>query len=440
MESLTPIWAVPFIGLLLSIAILPMAVPRFWHRHYGTVSLAWMAVLLLPMAFAFGAIQAGHLILDSLIRDYLPFIVAVGSLYAIGGGIRLTRTPSGLPASNTALLALGTLLAGLIGTTGAAIVLIRPLLRAIAWRREQTHVVIFFIFLVGNVGGALTPIGPPLFLGYLHGVGFAWTLQHLALPVLFMSVLLLVVFWLIDRHYARREASPPMRLSHAGGPLLEGAINLVLLLAVVAVVVVSGSVTTGIAVPIGPVVLTLEEALRVAGMFVLGLASMWLTPRGVRELNEFNWAAMREVALLFVGLFLTLAPLVAMLQAKHDGPFAPALALLNDEAGQPRIAAYFWITGLLSSVLDNAPTYLVFFEAAGGDAVQLQGKLARVLTALSAGACFMGAMTYIGNAPNFMVRSIAEARGVAMPSFFAFLGWSCAVLLPAFVLLTFVFF
>ncbi len=212
-----------------------------------------------------------------------------------------------------------------------------------------------------------------------------------------------------------------------------------LLFAVVVVVVGSGSIETGVTLSVGTIALTLEEVVRVVAMALLGVASLWLTPRGLRQVNEFDWTALREVALLFLGLFLTLAPVMAMLQAKEAGPFAPALALLNDESGQPRAIAYFWITGLLSSVLDNAPTYLVFFEAAGGDAAQLQGKLARVLISLSAGAVFMGGLTYIGNAPNFMVRSIAEARGVPMPSFFAYLGWSCVFLLPAFVLLSLLF-
>jgi Na+/H+ antiporter NhaD/arsenite permease-like protein len=442
MASLAPIWAVPFVGLLLSIAILPMAAPRLWHRHHGTVALAWAAILLLPMIVAFGPHATLDLAVHALVHEYLPFITLLASLYAIGGGIRLTRTLSGLPTANTALLGVGALLASLIGTTGASMVLIRPLLRAIAWRREQTHSVIFFIFIVSNVGGSLTPIGdPPLFLGYLRGVGFLWTVQHMLGPMLFTTCLLLAAFWVLDRRSLAREGAPPARLPHEPEiSLIEGWLNVGLMLAVVVVVIASGSVATGIAVPLGPTSLQLEEVLRVVALFVLGALSILFTSRGVRALNDFSWAPMREVALLFLGLFLTIAPVLAMLQAGSEGPFAPALRVLDDATGQPREAAYFWITGLLSSVLDNAPTYLVFFEAAGGDPVLLQGKLAPVLIAISCGAVFMGALTYIGNAPNFMVRSIAEGRGIAMPSFFAYLLWSGAFLLPVFALVSLIWF
>ncbi|MDB5365085.1 MAG: putative rane protein [Rhodospirillales bacterium] len=442
MASLAPIWAVPFIGLLLSIAILPMAAPRLWHRHHGSFALAWAAILLVPMVVAFGAHAAVGLAVHALVHEYLPFIALLASLYAIGGGIRLTRTLSGLPTSNTALLGVGALLASLIGTTGASMVLIRPLLRAIAWRREQTHAVIFFIFIVSNVGGSLTPIGdPPLFLGYLRGVGFLWTVQHMAAPMLFTTGLLLAAFWALDRRSLKREGPPPARLPHRPEfSLIEGWLNVALMLAVVAVVIASGSVSTGITVPLGPTSLRLEEVLRVVALIALAGVSVRFTSRGLRTGNEFSWAPMREVALLFLGLFLTIAPVLAMLQAGSEGPFAAALGVLVDATGQPREAAYFWITGLLSSVLDNAPTYLVFFEAAGGDPVLLQGKLAPVLMAISCGAVFMGALTYVGNAPNFMVRSIAEARGIAMPSFFAYLLWSCGFLLPVFVLVSLIWF
>jgi Na+/H+ antiporter NhaD/arsenite permease-like protein len=438
MESLSSIWAVPFVGLLLSIAIVPMAAPSLWHRHHGTVALGWAACLLLPMLSVFGAAATLELALHALLHEYLPFIALLFSLYAIAGGIRLTRHLSGLPTSNTALLGVGALLASFIGTTGASMVLIRPLLRANEWRRERTHTVIFFIFLVGNIGGSLTPIGdPPLFLGYLRGVGFLWTLQHMAAPMLLVTGLLLAAYWLLDRRLFHREAQPPARIDDGESGVVEGWSNVALLLAVVAVVVASGSVSSGVLLPFG---LTLEEGLRSAALLALGGISLLLTPSGVRMLNEFDWAPLREVALLFLGLFLTITPVLVMLQAGREGPFAPVLGLLNDASGQPREAAYFWVTGLLSSVLDNAPTYLVFFEAAGGDPVLLQGKLTSVLIAISTGAVFMGALTYIGNAPNFMVRSIAEARGVPMPSFFAYLLWSGGFLLPVFLLVSLLWF
>jgi Na+/H+ antiporter NhaD/arsenite permease-like protein len=301
---------------------------------------------------------------------------------------------------------------------------------------------VFFIFLVSNIGGSLTPIGdPPLFLGYLRGIGFLWTMQHMALPMIFVSGLLLASFWLLDRYFLSQEGRPLERLAHEpASSLIVGWINVLLLIAVIAVVIVSGSIQTDIRVTVGPTSLALEEILRTVALIALGGLSLRLTPRGVRAFNEFDWMPLREVALLFLGLFLTIAPVLAMLQQGREGPFAPVLALLSDPSGQPREVAYFWMTGLLSSVLDNAPTYLVFFEAAGGDHVALQGNLANVLIAISCGAVFMGAMTYIGNAPNFMVRSIAEARGIKMPSFFAYLLWSGAFLLPIFVLVSLIWF
>jgi Na+/H+ antiporter NhaD/arsenite permease-like protein len=322
-------------------------------------------------------------------------------------------------------------------------VLIRPLLRANDERRFNRHVVIFFIFLVSNVGGALTPLGdPPLFLGFLQGVGFFWTVTHMAALVGFAAVLLLAIFFALDAFLYRREAGLPPRPDPTPDSALRlhGLVNLPLLAAVVAAILMSGVWHPGASVSVYGETLPLEAMLRDALLLGLGLASLKLTPRQHRVANGFTWGPIAEVARLFAAIFVAMIPAIAILRAGPAGHAAPLVALVTGAAGQPIDAVYFWLTGALSSVLDNAPTDLVFFNLAGGDAQHLMGPLASTLEAISAGAVFMGAMTYIGNAPNFMVRSIAETRGVAMPHFFGYLGWSLAVLVPVFLLTTLVFF
>ncbi len=425
-------WAAPFAGLLLSIAVMPLAAPALWHHHFGKIAAAWALALLVPFTLSFGAAEAGHVLVHTLVEEYLPFTILLGALYTTAGGIFIRGNLHGSPALNAGLMALGAVLASVMGTTGASMLLIRTLIRANDNRRHNAHVVVFFIFIVSNVGGSLTPLGdPPLFLGFLQGVSFFWTAGHLWGETLFLLVALLVVFWVVDAWLYRKEGvtrvDPTPDAPRLG---LEGAINLLPLAVAVGLVLMSGTWKPGIVFDLGGTPLPLQALVRDLGLVAVAAASLWLTPAGVREKNQFSWAPMQEVAKLFIAIFLTMVPVIAMLKAGPAGVFAPLAALLTGEGGQPSPLAYFWLTGGLSSVLDNAPTYLAFFNLAGGDAVRLMGEGAPVLAAISGGAVFMGALTYIGNAPNFMVKAIAEERGVKMPSFGGYLLWSCAVMLP----------
>lgn len=415
-------WGLPFAGLLLTIALGPLLIERAWHHHMGKIAAGWAALLLLPWAWSFGAGAAAGLVAHAALAEYLPFLALIFALFTVGGGIVVQGGPWGTPAGNTLLLGLGTVLASVMGTTGAAMVLIHPLLRANAHRTQKVHLAVFFILLVGNIGGALSPLGdPPLFLGFLRGVPFFWPTRHLLAPMALLAGLLLAAFWLLDRHLAEGD-EPPERVRLR----LHGWVNVALLGGVVAVVLGQGMWPW--AARLGPLVLV-----------GIGLVSLRVTPHSWHRQNMFGWAPFVEVAKLFAAIFVTMAPVVAMLHAGADGALAGVVRLANHD-GQPVPAAYFWLAGTLSAFLDNAPTYLVFYELAGGDAAVLTGPRAETLQAISAGAVFFGALTYIGNAPNFMVRSIAAHRGVHMPSFLGYLAWSAALLLPGLALVTLVFF
>ncbi len=439
---LGPLWAAPFIGLLLSIAILPLLTPQIWHHHYGKIALFWALAFLAPFAGLHGADQAAFELLQAMLLDYAPFIVLLFALYTVSGGVFLDGNIEGTPFVNTCFLAGGTLLASVTGTTGASVLLIRPLLRANEDRRVNIHVVIFFIFLVSNIGGALSPLGdPPLYLGFLKGVDFFWPAQHLWRETLIVSGILLVIFFAMDTTLYSRDpkwrdptpaARPPARI--------RGWLNVLLLAAIVAVILATSVWRTDARIDAWGVGLDYPNVVRAIALVALAALSLMLTPRAFREGNDFTWGPIAEVAKLFAGIFVTIIPVIAMLHAGRSGAFAPALALVGNADGAPNNAMYFWLTGGLSGFLDNAPTYLVFFNAAGGDARQLMDGLPQTLAAISAGAVFMGAITYIGNAPNFMVKAIAEEAGVKMPSFFGYLLWSGSLLLPIFALVTYLFF
>ncbi|PHK96853.1 sodium:proton antiporter [Pseudoroseomonas rhizosphaerae] len=450
---LSALWALPFAGVLLSIALMPLLAGHLWHHHYGKIAAGWTALFLLPYALAFGTGHAWHEFAHVMVGEYLPFITLLLALYAAGGGVLLKGSLVGTPGTNTALLAVGTAIASLMGTTGASMVLIRPLLRANAGRRRKMHTFVFFIFLVSNIGGSLTPLGdPPLYLGFLKGVSFFWPTTHLFGEFLFCAVLLLAVYWVLDSlAYAKERKAPiapaaeaAMHADHAEAPpherlAIAGWVNVALIGAVVAAVLMQGLWQPGevslLGQPIG-----LERVVAMLIFLAITAASVWLTPAGIREANGFTWGAIVEVAKLFAAIFLTMAPVLAMLKAGPAGPLAGLVALTSDPAGQPIPWVYFWLTGLLSSFLDNAPTYLVFFNLAGGDAAALMGQGALTLAAISCGAVFMGANSYIGNAPNFMVKAIVEAQGVRMPSFFGYCGWALVFLVPTFILVTLLFF
>lgn len=429
-------WGIPFLGVLASLALGPMLAPRAWHRHAGLIMLAWSLGLLLVLAWAQGLVALGAALGHSVLDEYLPFISLLLALYTAGGGILVKGGPWGRPAGNTALLAVGTLLSGFLGTTAVAMVLIHPLLRANAHRRRKGHLVLFFILLVANAGGALTPIGdPPLYMGFLQGVPFFWPLKNLALPLLLLAAPLLAAFYLLDRYFAVTEPPPPRP-----EPLtLRGHTNLALICLVALSAAALGIWNPGI-VMLGGHPMELDRTLEAVLCLVVSGVSIAITPRAVRQANMFSWGPMREVAEVFVGIFITIGPVLEALRAGTEGPLAGLVRLVVNSAGEPVPAAYFWITGLLSSFLDNAPTYLVFFGLAGGDAAELSGKLSHVLIAISAGAVFFGGLTYIGNAPNMMVRAVAAHRGVRMPGFFGYAGWAALVLAGPLVLITLVLF
>jgi Na+/H+ antiporter NhaD/arsenite permease-like protein len=436
------LWALPFVGLLLTIATGPLLFPRIWAAHYGKIAYAWATLTLAPLAAVFGAPVAAGALVHAALADYVGFIAVLFALYVVAGGILVTGKLRGTPWVNASILALGTVLASLVGTTGAAMILIRPLLRANAGRLVNAHVVVFFIFLAGNIGGALSPLGdPPLFVGFLHGVDFFWTTRHLAGATALTAGIVLLVFIAIDVWHYRHDRRIELIDEPAGRYTLgvKGLVNVVLIGLVVGAILMSAKWRPGVVVDVYGTQLALENIVRNAALVVIALVSLVLTPDEHREANGFSWEPIREVAVLFGAIFVCVIPVLASLRAGEHGAFAWLLDLVTRPDGTPIATAFFWLSGLLSAVLDNAPTYLVFFDLAGGDAGRLMGEYAATLAALSMGAVFMGALTYIGNAPNLMIYAIACERGVKMPSFFGYLAWSCAVLLPAFALLTFVF-
>ncbi|MCK9516427.1 MAG: sodium:proton antiporter [Ottowia sp.] len=434
-------WGIPFAGVLLSIAIWPLVAPHFWDRHYGKISTVWSLLFFVPFALVFGADAAMRGFIHELLAEYLPFILLLVALFTVSGGIYIRGNLRGSPLLNTGILLIGAMLASFMGTTGASMLLIRPLLRANDNRKHRAHVVIFFIFVVSNIGGSLTPLGdPPLFLGFLKGVTFFWTVDHIFVDTLFMIAVLLPLFFLLDSYIYRRDGvkpEDPTPDTRSFG--FEGAVNFILLACVVALVLVSGIWKSPLSFHVYGTDVGLPGLVRDVGFVVVTLVSLAITPKAAHKNNEFSWEPMKEVAILFAGIFLTIIPVISMLQAGTAGPFGAIVRAVAHPDGSPNPVAYFWITGALSSVLDNAPTYLVFFNTAGGDAVELMGPLASTLAAISAGAVFMGALTYIGNAPNLMVKAIAEEQHVKMPSFFGYMIWSVGILVPLFVIMTWLF-
>ena len=531
-----PLWSIiPFVGMLLSIAIVPLINFHFWEHHYGKFSLAWIAILSIPFLIAYKG-DGWYEIVHIVLLDYVPFIILLAALFTCAGGICLKGSLRGSPVVNTILIAIGTALASWMGTTGAAMLLIRPILRANEWRKYRVHVVVFFIFLVANIGGSLTPLGdPPLFLGFLKGIDFFWTMALLPamIPVV---IILLIIFFIVDTVLFRKEGTPPD--DGEKEPLrLQGVWNFVLIAGIIGAILWSKSLADGpfkdhsVAQKMATQIKTAEEKMastkakletyvkehendttikfdksnheyyelrenhlharaavnslraqkthdenrgisifgvtvpyfnlvRDGLLILIALISLLYTPMyktvkdehghnlpepsqletNVRAANGFTWEPILEVAKLFIGIFVCMIPALKLLQAGIDGSLSSIVLAVQTTTNDPVNAMYFWLTGVLSSFLDNAPTYVVFFNTAGGDPTSLMGPMSQTLLAISCGAVFMGANTYIGNAPNFMVKAIAEENGVRMPSFFGYMIWSVIILVPIFVIVTFLFF
>jgi len=447
-----PVWtAIPFAGILLSIALCPLLMPHFWHNHFGKISALWSVLFAVPFLFFYHQVAVYH-ILHIYLIDYIPFIILLWGLFTVAGGIVIRGSLKGTPALNTVMLLIGTILASCVGTTGAAMIMIRPVLRANKDRLKKTHVVCFFIFLVANIGGSLTPLGdPPLFLGFLHNVPFFWVTTNILPHMLVASGILLVLFFIVDTFFYRKEKG-----HLESGPeeekipfKIEGVINFVFLLGVIGLVLMSGYWKPGHLNVFG-VHLAYQSILRDLGIITMGVFSLVFTSKALREANDFSWFPIMEVAKLFAGIFMTIIPALAILKAGSDGAMAGLVSVVQESYH------YFWVTGALSSFLDNAPTYLTFFNLALGKlgiaesavpaalavkSVTANPEFIMYLKAISAGAVFMGANTYIGNAPNFMVKSIAEEAGINMPSFFGYMiKYSIPILIPVFIIVTLIFF
>lgn len=442
------LYCIPFAGILLCIALFPLVMPTWWEEHQAPVVLAWSLAFIVPFVMGFGAHHTAEVVLECIINDYLTFIVLLFGLFCVAGNITLEGDLAGSPRINVGLLLFGTLLSSWVGTTGASMLMVRPIIKMNSWRKRKRHIMIFFIFLISNIGGCLTPIGdPPLLMGFMRGVPFFWSLR--LLPILaFNAAVLLFVFYHLDMRAYRKDIAEGRKpdISKPGTEIrIAGLHNLIFLAAIVVAVLLSGTLpglplfrnadgtVRGIPV-LGEVTLTWPAVIEIA----IILASAWLsfrtTSAKVRTENHFTWGAIKEVAILFIGIFITMQPALMILKAN-------GASLGLDSPYQ-----MFWATGALSSFLDNTPTYLVFLTTAGslgfteGLATALGTVPAKMLVAISCGAVFMGANTYIGNAPNFMVKSISDENGVRMPSFFGYILWSLGFLIPVFILDTLIFF
>ena len=439
---------IPFAGLLLCIAVMPLIKPEWWEKNQALAVILWSLLFIIPSVVLNGAGETTETVLDCIVNDYLTFIVLLFGLFCVSGNITLEGNLAGSPGVNAVFLAFGTLLSSCIGTTGASMLLVRPLIKMNSWRKNKAQIMIFFIFMISNMGGCLTPIGdPPLLMGFMRGVPFFWS-THLFPVLLFNMVLLLIIFYFIDKRSYRKDIAAGLHpdISKPGVELkVEGLHNVIFLVAIVVAVILSGTLpglpmfqnaagkVIGLKI-FKEVELTVPAMIEIAIILLVALLSFKTTEEKIRTQNHFTWGAIKEVAVLFIGIFITMQPALALL--KTMGP----------ELGVSEPYQMFWATGMLSSFLDNTPTYLVFLTTAGtlgftsGIATTVGTISVKVLTAISCGAVFMGANTYIGNAPNFMVKSISDENGVRMPSFFGYMVWSLGILVPVFIIDTLVFF
>ena len=441
-----PLWlCIPFACLLLCIAIIPLVKGEWWEKYRPFAVIFWSLLFIIPFAVKYGAGTAAETVLECLVNDYLTFIVLLFGLFCVAGNITVEGSLVGSPRVNVILLGIGTLLSSWIGTTGASMLLVRPVIKMNSWRRNKAHIMVFFIFLISNMGGSLTPIGdPPLLMGFSRGVPFFWSIRFFPILLLNMIILLTVLYFLDKRAYRKDIAAGYMPEIKENEPLIrfEGLHNIIFIVIIVAAVILSGvlpdvpffqnAAGEVISIPIfGEVKLAITSLIEVV---MILLAAFLSTNAEIRKKNHFTWGAIQEVAVLFIGIFITMQPALMILKSA------------GAELGLTHPSQMFWVTGALSSFLDNTPTYLVFLTTAGsmgfvsGLTTALGIVPAKMLTAISCGAVFMGAITYIGNAPNFMVKSISDENGVKMPSFFGYIVWSLCCLVPVFLIDTLLFF
>lgn len=435
---------IPFLGVLLSIAFGPLLIPAIWHKIENWVLVTWVVLSTWICSASMGPYAMGHMVAAVLIKEYIPFIILISTLYIISNGIKIEIHREGSTAVNVALFLFGGLLANLIGTTGTAILLLRPMLHANRNRKHTVHTVIFFIFLVANIGGCLLPFGdPPLFLGYLKGVHFLWTAKHIFPMFVLVEALLLACYVALDRYYFAHHADEwlPTRPEPSGKPVgpwmtMTGKLNIALMLVTIVLISISGSLPKKAAFTVFGASVHYKSLARELGLLLISTISLRQQMR-LREATKLSkvisWGPISEVSRLFVAIFITMAPISLMLRGGAEF-FQPLRTFLSSSAHEP--FWYFWFVSPFSAFLDNAPTYLVFFKMAGGDPIHLMTQGRDILVAISAGSVFMGAMTYIGNAPNFMVQSIAKQCGVKVPSFFGYMKWSGAILLPVMILVS----
>ncbi|MGN0318033.1 MAG: sodium:proton antiporter [Lachnospira sp.] len=449
MTEAVPIWmCIPFACLLLCIAVFPLVKPEWWEKNRAYVVVFLSLMFIIPFAVKFGVGSAAETVLECIIGDYLTFIVLLFGLFCVAGNITVEGSLVGSPRVNVILLTIGTFLSSIVGTTGASMLMVRPVIKMNSWRKNKAHIMIFFIFLVSNMGGSLTPIGdPPLLMGFSRGVPFFWSLR--LFPILLVNMIIeLIIFYYIDRRaYCRDIAAGYMPEIKENEPLIrfKGVHNIIFVVMIIAAVILSGVLpevslfknaageVLGIHI-FGEVTLTLPAIIEIVIILIAAFLSFKTTKSEIRKKNHFTWGAIEEVAVLFIGIFITMQPALIILKGA-----GAALGLTEP-------FEMFWVTGALSSFLDNTPTYLVFLTTAGamgfttGVNTVLGTVPAKMLTAISCGAVFMGAVTYIGNAPNFMVKSISDENGIKMPSFFGYIGWSLCYLVPVFLIDTLLFF
>lgn len=447
-NSMDLLLCIPFAGLLFCVAVLPLVKAEWWEKYRPIIVAFWSVMFVVPFALQHGTGEAVEIVLECIVNDYLAFIVLLFGLFCVAGNITLEGDLAGSPRVNVILLGFGALLSSWVGTTGASMLMVRPVLKMNSWRRKKTHIMVFFIFLISNIGGCLTPIGdPPLLMGFSRGVPFFWSLKLLPVFIFNLIVLLFVFYHLDKRAYCHDIAKGKKpNISRPGTRIsLDGKHNLIFLAMIIGAVILSGllpeiaafktaeGAVKGIHI-YKEVVLTYPVLIEITIILLAAWLSFKTTSVEIRKRNHFTWGAIEEVAVLFIGIFITMQPALMLLKE------------MGGSLGLTKPWEVFWTTGMLSSFLDNTPTYLVFLTTLGtmgfaeGVATTLGTIPVTMLMAISCGAVFMGANTYIGNAPNFMIKAISEENGIRMPSFFGYLLWSLLFLVPVFLLDTIIFF